>query len=119
MKLCAVQLVGKQLQSSNALSAHLLGLTKMARVVVSLKIMPDSPDSDLKQIESNAAAEITAFGGDYAKADVQPVAFGLKSLTLLFIMDENKGSTEALEKRISAIPGISSVEVVDVRRTVG
>ena len=48
-----------------------------------------------------------------------PVAFGISSLNLIFIMDESIGSTETLEKDISGIEGVNSVEVVDVRRAVG
>jgi len=37
----------------------------------------------------------------------------------MFVMDEAKGSTDDLEKKISEIDGVNSVEVVDVRRTIG
>ena len=40
-------------------------------------------------------------------------------MNLVFIMDEKKGSTEKLEDDIADIPGVQSVEVVDVRRAVG
>ena len=48
-----------------------------------------------------------------------PIAFGLKALDILFVMDEAKGSTEELEKTVSQIEGVESVEVPDVRRAVG
>ena len=91
----------------------------MANVIITLKIMPESPDSDLKAIETVAAGKIKAFGGDVAKVEQVPVAFGLKSVNMLFIMDENKGSTEELEKDIATIPHVNSVDVIDVRRTFG
>jgi len=34
-------------------------------------------------------------------------------------MDEQKGSTDPLEKEIQAIEGVNSVEVIDVRRAIG
>jgi translation elongation factor EF-1beta len=37
----------------------------------------------------------------------------------MFALPEETGSTEALEKQISAISGVSSVQVTDVRRAVG
>lgn len=91
----------------------------MAKVVVTLKIMPESPDSDLKIVEEKAEEEIKKFGGEVGKKEVEPVAFGLKALKLYFVMDESKGSTEDLEKKISLISGVGSVTVEDVRRTVG
>ncbi|MFH0978773.1 MAG: elongation factor 1-beta [Candidatus Woesearchaeota archaeon] len=91
----------------------------MAQVVVSMKIMPDSPAADLKKIESKATHEIAEFGGSVGKVDVEPVAFGLKSLVLIFVMDESLGSTETLEESVSKIPQVQSVEITDVRRAIG
>ena len=91
----------------------------MAQVVVILKVMPTGTDIDLKHIEKSAVSEITKFGGNFAKSEVKPVAFSLNSLLLYFIMEESIGSTEALESTISKIEGVNSVDVIDVRRTVG
>ncbi len=91
----------------------------MAQVVITLKIMPSSPEEDLGSIEKLAINEIAGFGGEVGKKEVQPVAFGLSAILLYFVMDESKGSTEALESRISAIDGVASVDVVDVRRAAG
>ncbi len=92
----------------------------MARVVVSLRIMPQSPDSDLSELEKKAKHEIVAFcSSEEFKTEIQPVAFGLKSLTILFVMEESIGSTEKLEQKIAEIENVESVEVTDVRRAVG
>lgn len=91
----------------------------MANAVVTLKIMPESPETDLKEIENKAALSIKEFGGELGKVDIQPVAFGLKSLNLIFVMDESIGSTEKLEDNIKEIKGVNSVEVTDVRRAIG
>ncbi len=92
----------------------------MARVVVTLKIMPQNPGVDLSRIEEDAKKEIIRFcGSEEFKTQIEPVAFGLKSLNILFVMDEGKGSTELLENKISQIDGVESVEVTDVRRAIG
>ena len=92
----------------------------MAKVVISLKIMPESPETDLAKIEVAAKEKIAAFAGEgELKAEQEPVAFGLKSLNLIFVMDESKGSTEELEKNIASVEGVNSVEVTDVRRAIG
>lgn len=91
----------------------------MARVIITLRIMPDSPEADLEAVEKKAAAEIERFGGKIGKKEITPIAFGLKALVLYFIMDESKGSTEPLEKKISEIKGVGGVEVTDVRRAIG
>lgn len=92
----------------------------MAKVVVTLKIMPESPEVDLNQLTEKIKAEITKFSGEEEfKVEEQPVAFGLKSLRIMFVMEESKGDTEPLEKSISEVEGVNSVEVADVRRAVG
>lgn len=91
----------------------------MAEVIVTLRIMPESPDTDLKAIEKKAKEKISSYGGDVAKTEEIPVAFGLKSLNISFFMDESKGDTEPLEKEIAQIEEVNSVEVIDVRRAVG
>ena len=91
----------------------------MARVVVTIDIMPEDPAINLKFLQKEAEQKIKAFGGDIGKVLIEPIAFGLKVLKILFIMDENKGSTDPLEKTIMDLQGVSSAKVSDVRRTVG
>jgi len=92
----------------------------MADVVVTLNIMPESPDIDLKKIEESSLAEIKSFTGiDNHKVEIVPLAFGLKAVKIMFVMAEDKGSTDVLEETIGKIEGVNSVEVTDVRRTIG
>ena len=92
----------------------------MAKVVVTLKIMPENPEVDLAAIEKEAKAKIIDFSqNEEMKIEQEPIAFGLKALKITFVMDESKGSTETLEQDIKTISGVNSVEVVDVRRAIG
>ncbi len=92
----------------------------MAQVIVTLRIMPNSPNMDLSKIEDKAKKEIIEFcNSQEFKTSIEPIAFGLKALNIIFVMDENKGSTEELEKKINQIEGVESVEVTDVRRAIG
>ncbi|MBW2982084.1 elongation factor 1-beta [Candidatus Woesearchaeota archaeon] len=92
----------------------------MAQVIVTLKIMPESVDIDLSKITEEAKNKITDFAGaGEMKVEEKPIAFGLKALNIIFVMDESKGSTDDLEDSISDIQGVQSVEVTDVRRAVG
>lgn len=92
---------------------------KMASVVITLKIMPTNPKIDLKKIEEQAIKEITNFGGNVGKVEIEPIAFGLKALNLIFVADESKGGTDSLEEKIRQIKGVASAEVTDVRRAIG
>ncbi|MFC1733256.1 elongation factor 1-beta [candidate division KSB1 bacterium] len=91
----------------------------MAKVIVTMKIMPKSPETDLKAIEEKATKLIAEFGGEVGKVEEEPVAFGLKALKLYFVMEEDIGSTESLENDVAEVEGVNSVEVIDVRRAIG
>ena len=82
--------------------------------------MPKNPDIDFSKIEKQAKEEIVNFcNSKEFKVVVEPIAFGLKALNIFFVMDESKGSTEELERKITEINGVESVEVIDVRRAIG
>ena len=96
----------------------------MASVIVTLKIMPSSPEANLEEIYQEAGKHIRDFvdqkhkDGEIRK-EIEPIGFGLKALKLLFVMDENIGTTDKLEEQIKKIQGVESVEATDVRRAVG
>lgn len=95
-------------------------MIKMGTAIATLRIMPESPDIDLNNIEQQALKLITEFSDNrQKKVDIQQVAFGLKSINITFLMDENKGDMEPLEKKISDIEGVQSVECIDIRRIIG
>jgi len=92
----------------------------MANAVVTFKIMPVSPKTDLEKVAEEAVKKIIAYAGDGdRKKEIEPVAFGLNALKIIFVMDEKKGSPEPLEKEIANIKGVNSVEIIDVRRAIG
>jgi elongation factor 1-beta len=93
----------------------------MAKAVVTVKLMPASPDVNLEMIQHAATAQVDAFTGEQGekRVEIEPIAFGLKALKITFVMDEKLGSTDPLEQKLAAIRGVQSVEVVDVRRAIG
>ncbi len=92
----------------------------MADVVVTIRLMPTSVDVDLEALYEKVKKEIVDFSGmENMKKEIQPVAFGLKALQVMFVMPEAKGATDPLEDSIKDIEGVESVEVTDVRRSIG
>lgn len=92
----------------------------MANAIVTIKIMPESPEVDLEALSVKVKEKIAEFAGEGdTKQDIEPVAFGLKALKIIFVMDEAKGSPEPVEKEIENLEGVNSVEVIDVRRAIG
>ncbi len=91
----------------------------MAKMFLTVKIMPESPEMDLNSIRNKALEVSKDYEAELLDKDViEPVAFGLKALKLMFYMDERHGS-EPLAEAISQIEGVSSAEVIDMRRAVG
>ncbi len=94
----------------------------MASVIISMKIMPESPEIDLEAIYTASEKLIRAFTEDAEgemKKEIEPVAFGLSALKITFVSDESKGSTDDVEAKIKELDGVSSVEIIDVRRAIG
>jgi len=91
----------------------------MATVILTFKLMPESGDVSLEELQKAAEGVIKNYGCEPGKAEIEPVAFGLKALKLIFTMDESRGSTEPLETEMAKIEGVASVQVTDVRRTLG
>lgn len=76
----------------------------MGNVAVSLKIMPESPDTDLEKIKEEISKKI-----EVKDSKIEPLAFGLKVLKILIIVPD-KG-LENIESEIKSINGVSEVEV--------
>lgn len=92
----------------------------MANVIVTMKIMPESPEVSIEGLSELVKQKISDFAGEGdTRQEIEPVAFGLNSLKITFVMDEDKGSPEPVEKEVENLEGVSSVEIVDVRRAIG
>jgi len=92
----------------------------MADVVITMKIMPESPEVDFDELTKEVLAKIKEFTGmENYKTELVPMAFGLKALNIVFVSDEAKGSTDSVEEKIAAMDTVASVEITDVRRAIG
>ena len=93
---------------------------KMGRAVVTVKIMPDNPEVDLNKIEEESKKIILEIVGEGdMNVSQEPVAFGLMSLNIIFVMDETLGSPDVVSEKISELEGVNSAEISDVRRAIG
>lgn len=120
MKLLGAGIAGNWLLAISAFPANSLVRINMARVIITLKVMPESLNINLNLLGKKITKEINRFAGNpEIKIQTEEVAFGLKSLKVIFVMEESLGSTENLENKISQITGVNSVEIVDVRRAIG
>ncbi len=91
----------------------------MAIVLITFKLMPESPDVRLDEVELKAKEIIIEFGGEVGTIEKEPIAFGLVALRIVLSLDESKSNLDPLEEKLREIDGIISAQVVDVRRAVG
>ena len=91
----------------------------MARVVVTLKIMPESPKVNLENLQKEVLKKIKSIVGETeTKVEKEAIGFGLNALKILFVMDENK-KVDAVEESVRNVKNVQSVDIVDVRRAIG
>ena len=81
-----------------------------AEVLVTYKIMPESPEVDFSTI----IAEIRKLG-DVKDTKEEPIGFGLKALkVLVMIKDEEGNKAEEIAEQIAKIKGVQSAEAESV-----
>jgi len=85
----------------------------VGEVGLQYRVLPEGLEVDLKKLEG----EIEKALPDFAKmraAEQRPLAFGLKALHVLIVMDDKKGGAEQVESAISGVAGVQSVEIVEM-----
>ncbi len=83
----------------------------MGAVAITFRIMPDDPGTDLEAIKAHVRRTLAAALRDLKE---QPVAFGLTAILAIAVVSDAAGGSEPLEQSLAALPGVGSVETVDV-----
>ena len=90
----------------------------MGQINVKIKLMPSSPEVDLKEIEGKTKTAIEENGGLIVRFEEEPIAFGLKAIIVFFIWPEEK-ELEPLENLLEKIDNVSSEQMLDIRKAIG
>jgi len=88
----------------------------IAAIIV--KIMPLSPNTNLKKIEDKAKKILEKQGALNISFEEKPIAFSLKAIFIKFAWPE-ESSTEIIEVSLAKIKNVSSVTIEDYRRAFG
>jgi len=83
----------------------------MGSVAVTFRIMPEEADADLEAIKARVRQALT---GSLRDLKEEPVAFGLKAIVAIAVVADAAGGSDRLEQSLAAIPGVGSVETIDV-----
>ena len=91
----------------------------MAVVAVKIKVLPESPETDLDKMKVEIEKHLIKEGAIKINSiEEEPIAFGLKALIVFFAWPEEK-ETSLAEDVIKKIESVSSVEIIDYRRAFG
>ena len=90
----------------------------MGIVLIKIKIMPISPDTDLEQIKNLAHRVISENEAKNIIFQEEPIAFGLKAVITSFDIPEDQ-PLEPIEEGLRKIELVNSAEVIDMRRGFG
>lgn len=90
----------------------------MGIAAVIVKIMPNAPNINLKEIEKAAQIALEKEGAKNISFKEEPIAFGLSAIDIKFAWPEEK-STDLIENMLAKIKNVSSVKIEDYRRAFG
>ena len=85
----------------------------MGEVGLQYRVLPEGLEVDLEKLEYAIKMALP----EYAKlraAEQRPLAFGLKALHVLIVMEDKKGGADKVESAISGVAGVQSVEIVEM-----
>ncbi|MFC3959919.1 elongation factor 1-beta [Halovivax cerinus] len=87
----------------------------MGKVAAAIKVMPNSPDIDLDDLQERLEATLPE-GAKINGVEREDVAFGLVALVPTVIVPDGAGGTEAVEDAFTEVDGVESVDVQNVGR---
>ena len=92
----------------------------MAKAIITFRLMPESPDTNLEPIKEQAQAiakEKGAIGQMQVRED--PIAFGLKAVLVLAMYTVDDTNFDAIAEEMGQIEGVQSSEVAKMDLALG
>ena len=84
----------------------------MGQIVAVYDLMPESTDVNLEDVVKSIAGKVPK-GVQVLESKIEPVAFGLKKISVGFSIDDSDEAVGGdLEKALASIPGVENVECV-------
>jgi len=85
----------------------------MGEVGLQYRVLPEGIEIDLGKLENDIKAALPE-GAAMKASEKRPVAFGLMALHVLVVLDDKKGGADQVETAIAGVPGVQSVEIVEM-----
>jgi elongation factor 1-beta len=84
-------------------------------VAANIRIMPEGVEIDLEKI-LKSVEKIVSKHGKLNSSEIKPIAFGLKALEIMVLLSDKEGGMEEMEAAMAEVPGVNSVEILEVPR---
>ena len=108
------------LLSLPARNAALLDQIRMAKAIITFKLMPESVDIDLKPISEQALAIAKEAGSiGQMQSKEEPIAFGLKAVLVMAMYEVGNADFDGIADKMSSIEGVQSAEVAKMDLALG
>lgn len=85
----------------------------MGEVGLQYRVLPEGIEVDLEDLKKKIQGVLPG-GAALRASETKPLAFGLKALHVLIVLDDKKGGAEQVETAIAGVPGVQSVEIVQM-----
>ncbi|OGS42237.1 MAG: elongation factor 1-beta [Euryarchaeota archaeon RBG_16_62_10] len=85
----------------------------MGEVGLQYRVLPEGLEVDLEKLRSDIEKALPE-GAKLRASEQRPLAFGLKALHVLIVMDDKKGGAEQVEAAITGVIGVQSAEIVEM-----
>ena len=83
----------------------------MAEVIVGIKVLPKTVQTDLDKLEQKIKEAI-----DPEKMEREPIAFGLVAIHVVKFVPDAGGEVEKVENKLKAIEEIGEIEITGISR---
>ena len=87
----------------------------MARLIVRIKILPESIETDLDELKGRIEG-LLPNGMTIKNHGIEPIAFGLNALLIDFAMNDEEGQMDKLEDKLRSIEGVSEIQIINLSR---
>lgn len=85
----------------------------MGEVAITYRIMPESADINLSELQDKVAETSRSFAKLQGMQE-KPIAFGLSAILIRVLLEDKEGGPDAIEKALADIEGVQTVEVMDM-----
>ena len=85
----------------------------MGSVAVIARVMPESPEVNLEELKAALKQKVPGI------QDIreEPIGFGLKSLKILAVVNDQGSETEAVEQALASVAGVERAEIIEATLT--